>query len=155
MCDSAQEDRLSRPAYFKSHHVPFTPDPEDHSLGLHLPQGQHRDYHQFALLLFRAVMHSFIFLSPLITLLFILSTSMSLAIQGTSADPPALNLTAISAANGTSIFECWQLQAPFLDSNQAGTDGAVFAQLGNASNASLTILPPKFDGGLHNAPCVQ
>ncbi|MCJ1325583.1 hypothetical protein MMC10_002246 [Thelotrema lepadinum] len=94
-------------------------------------------------------------LSTLLTLFLLLSTLMSLVVKGAPTDPSVLNLTAISAENGQSIFECWQLKAPFLDSNQAGTDGAVFAQLGNASNASFAILPPKFSAGLHNAPFVQ
>ena len=71
------------------------------------------------------------------------------------AAPHTLNITAISAANGQSIFECWQMDAPFLKSSAPGTDGAVFAQLGDTANATFAVLPPKFNGGLHNAPCVQ
>ena len=80
---------------------------------------------------------------------------MSMTVRGIAAKPELLNVTAISAENGQSIFECWQLEAPFVESTQAGTDGAVFAQLGRAANATFTILPSKFNGGLHNAPCVQ
>ena len=72
-----------------------------------------------------------------------------------SAAPTYLNLTAISAANGASVLECWQLKNLFTVSSQAGTVGTATEQLGSLSNASLTILPPKFNGGTHNAPSVQ
>ncbi|KAL9125698.1 MAG: hypothetical protein Q9217_005143 [Psora testacea] len=69
--------------------------------------------------------------------------------------PKNLKLTAISAKDGASTIECWQLSAPFGSSSQAGTVGAVFTRLGDTGNTSYTILPPKFDGGLHTAPAVQ
>ncbi|KAL8665070.1 MAG: hypothetical protein Q9168_007779 [Polycauliona sp. 1 TL-2023] len=69
--------------------------------------------------------------------------------------PPYLNLTAISAKNGVSTIECWQLAAPFITSSEAGVSGASFAQLGKAGNTSYALIPAKFDGGLHNAPTVQ
>ena len=72
-----------------------------------------------------------------------------------SATLTYLNLTAISASNGASVLECWQLSAPFVISNQAGTVGAATAQLGNVANASFSVLPAKFDGGAHRAPAVQ
>lgn len=73
----------------------------------------------------------------------------------TIAAPSFLNLTAISAANGESTLECWQLSDPFTLSNQAGTAGTAIKQLGNVANATLTILPAKFNGGAHRAPAVQ
>lgn len=73
----------------------------------------------------------------------------------TIAAPSFLNLTAISVANGESTLECWQLSDPFAVSNQAGTAGAAVKQLGNVTNATYSILPAKFDGGLHRAPAVQ
>ncbi|KAL8947388.1 MAG: hypothetical protein Q9222_006327 [Ikaeria aurantiellina] len=69
--------------------------------------------------------------------------------------PTRLNVTAISAKNGTSTIECWQLSNPFKASADAGVAGASFAQLGKAGNTSYALIPPKFDGGLHNAPTVQ
>lgn len=73
----------------------------------------------------------------------------------TIAAPSYLNLTAITAANGKSTLECWQLSDPFKVSNQAGTIGTAVKSLGNVANATYTILPPKFNGGLHQAPVVQ
>lgn len=69
--------------------------------------------------------------------------------------PSHLNFTTIGAANGRSTLECWQLSAPFVQSSQAGTSGAAIAQLGETGATSYTLLPPQFDGGLHNAPAVQ
>lgn len=69
--------------------------------------------------------------------------------------PSRLNITTIGAANGQSTLECWQLSAPFVQSSQAGTSGAVTAQLSEAGPMSYTLIPPQFDGGLHNAPAVQ
>lgn len=73
----------------------------------------------------------------------------------TIAAPSFLNLTAISAANGDSTLECWQLSDPFIVSNDAGTIGSAIKQLGNVANVTYTILPAKFNGGAHRAPAVQ
>ena len=65
------------------------------------------------------------------------------------------NLTAISAAGGNSTIECWQLSEPLTSSSDAGTSGTVIQRLGDVSNATYTVLPAKFDGGLHRAPVAQ
>ena len=69
--------------------------------------------------------------------------------------PSHLNVTTIAATRGKSSLECWQLSAPFVQSSQAGTSGAVIAQLGETGATSYSLIPPQFDGGLHNAPVVQ
>lgn len=66
-----------------------------------------------------------------------------------------LNLTAISAANGKSTLECWQLATPFTISQQAGIQGTALLPLGNTTSAFYIVIPGKFDGGLHQAPAVQ
>jgi hypothetical protein len=81
-------------------------------------------------------------------------TSSAFAASASSLVPPALNLTAISASNGNSILECWALPG-FVASAQAGTAGALNLFLGDLANATYTIIPPRFDGGLHNAPAPQ
>lgn len=63
-----------------------------------------------------------------------------------------LRLTAIAAANGKSILQCWQLDTPLGISSQPGTSGVAVQQLGDISNASYTVIPPSYDGGLHTAP---
>ncbi|MCJ1330782.1 hypothetical protein MMC10_007469 [Thelotrema lepadinum] len=87
--------------------------------------------------------------------MFILLSLLSFLPTITFATPTYLNLTAISASNGLSTLECWQLTNLFTTSTQAGTAGTAVEQLGSASNASLTILLPNFNGGMHNAPSVQ
>ena len=89
-------------------------------------------------------------------------TVLSLLLRGLFAStsvatpPKTLNITTISAnADKQSTLECWQLAAPLLSSSTAGTSGAVFAQLGQGGATSYGIIPPQFDGGLHNAPAVQ
>jgi hypothetical protein len=67
----------------------------------------------------------------------------------------AFNLTAISASNGQSILECWQLSAQTVQAGTAGIDGASIQPLGSVANATLTFLPANFDGGVHNAPVNQ
>jgi len=69
--------------------------------------------------------------------------------------PTFLNITAISAQNGSSVLECWQILPGFTTSSQAGTAGASILQLGNVANMSYSVLPPKFEAGLHNAPTTQ
>jgi hypothetical protein len=67
---------------------------------------------------------------------------------------PTLNLTAIAASQGASVLECWQLPG-FVASSGAGTVGALNLFLGDLSNATYTVIPPRFDGGLHHAPAAQ
>jgi hypothetical protein len=88
-----------------------------------------------------------------VTLLFFLLKSSIPTAAGQTAIH--FNLTSISAANGKSTIECWQIQKPFDVSTDPGTAGTMSQQLGDLTNLTFTILPPKFDGGLHNAPFVQ
>lgn len=73
----------------------------------------------------------------------------------TFVPPTFLNVTAISAQNGLSILECWQILPGFSTSSQAGIVGASSLQLGGVTNMSYTVIPPKFIAGLHNAPTNQ
>lgn len=152
MCNSTWGDMLSQLPYFKSRDESSVPDQKFRLLEAYPQEASSRSVENRVQ---PTTMTSLMILSPFITFLLLGASFMSITVRGGSSGPGALNLTAISAQNGQSIFECWQLEAPFVDSTQAGTDGAVFAQLGNATNASFAILPPKFNGGLHNAPCVQ
>ncbi|KAI1295734.1 hypothetical protein F5Y03DRAFT_371717 [Xylaria venustula] len=63
-----------------------------------------------------------------------------------------LNITAVTASNGSSILECWQLDQPFTTSTEPGISGTALLSLGDVSSLSYTMLPPHFDGGVHNAP---
>jgi hypothetical protein len=66
-----------------------------------------------------------------------------------------LNVTTLATLNGKSIFQCWALASGFATSSQQGTAGAQILQLGNLSNASYSILPARFNAGIHTAPTVQ
>lgn len=72
-----------------------------------------------------------------------------------SAKPNHLTLTAISAKNGVSTIERWQLKSPFATASEAGVSGVSFAQLGKTSAASYAVIPPHYDGAPHNAPQMQ
>jgi hypothetical protein len=74
--------------------------------------------------------------------------------QSSTSVPSALNLTAISASKGNSVLECWALPG-FASSAQAGTVGALNLVLGDLANATYTVIPPKFNGGLHKSPAPQ
>lgn len=67
---------------------------------------------------------------------------------------PNLNLTTITTRDGHSILQCWSIPA-FMQSATAGTAGALNLFLGETTNASYTVIPPRFNGGLHTAPAPQ
>ena len=69
--------------------------------------------------------------------------------------PTFLNVTAISAVNGASVIQCWQILPGFTTSSQSGTAGASILQLGAVANMSYSVIPPGFNAGLHNAPTQQ
>lgn len=67
---------------------------------------------------------------------------------------PNLNLTTITTRDGRSILQCWSIPE-FMQSATAGTAGALNLFLGETINASYTVIPPRFNGGLHTAPAPQ
>ncbi|KAJ5605678.1 hypothetical protein N7510_008459 [Penicillium lagena] len=93
----------------------------------------------------------------------IAAKSHSTSTGTTSTLPPlgkTLNVTVITAHHGRSAIECWALEPDFETSTVTGTDGASFLSLGPiggvaGGNTSYVVVPPKFDGGIHNAPVNQ
>ena len=75
--------------------------------------------------------------------------------NSTFPTPSSFNITAISAEDGVSKFECWTLLEPFMISQTPGIVGAPTQQLGNLANASWSSLPANFPGAAHPAPMVQ
>ncbi|KAK4627360.1 hypothetical protein CLAFUW4_04167 [Fulvia fulva] len=69
------------------------------------------------------------------------------AILAQATTTPGLNITALDAIDGSSILQCWQLD-PFTVSSTPGT-------VGEASNVSYTVIPPRTNAGLHVAPAAQ
>jgi hypothetical protein len=63
-------------------------------------------------------------------------------------------VTAIAAKDGVSTIECWQLPS-FKASADKGIIGSLSLFLGDTANATYTVLPPRFNGGAHNAPVNQ
>ena len=66
----------------------------------------------------------------------------------------AFNLTAISAANGASILQCWQITLPLGVSSTLGIQGAAVQQLGDINNMTWGSLPGGYPGVPHPAPFV-
>jgi hypothetical protein len=110
--------------------------------------GQSRTSH----LLLQIMPSTMLFRNILITILTVISSQARAQLSNITT--PSLNLTALSASGGASILECWQLPG-FTTSAQAGTSGALNLFLGDISNASYTVIPGRFDGGIHNAPAAQ
>lgn len=91
-------------------------------------------------------------------------SSLLLPLLSTRSDPaaaqlsvqttPSLNVTAIASKDGASTIECWQIPG-FKASADKGTIGSLSLFLGDTVNATYTVLPPRFDGGVHNAPVNQ
>ncbi|KAF5872211.1 uncharacterized protein Bfra_005564 [Botrytis fragariae] len=70
-----------------------------------------------------------------------------------SSNPTYFNLTAISAVNNASLFQCWQLTTPITSSAQNGLSGSMVQQLGALNgNATYGYLPANFPGANHPAP---
>ncbi|KAG6006229.1 hypothetical protein E4U21_007191 [Claviceps maximensis] len=82
-------------------------------------------------------------------------TAMAASSVPTTQTTPFLNLTALTAANGVSVFECWQVARPFRETAEAGIQGSLKVLLGEAGEVSYNVVPPRFDGGFHYAPAFQ
>lgn len=96
--------------------------------------------------------HSWTLTTVLFATLLCLARPISAQLSNTTTS--SLNLTAIAASNGASVLECWQIGG-FASSAQAGTAGALSLFLGDAANISYTIIPARFNGGVHRAPAAQ
>ncbi|EKM51749.1 uncharacterized protein PHACADRAFT_262071 [Phanerochaete carnosa HHB-10118-sp] len=72
-----------------------------------------------------------------------------------SSNGTFLELTAIVTRNNISALECWRLTDPFVTSADAGTAGASTMDINDLANATYTVLPPRFEGGVHNSPHPQ
>jgi hypothetical protein len=70
-------------------------------------------------------------------------------------DTQFLQLSAVVTKNNNSVIECWQLSDAFVTSAGAGTVGALSLNIENLANATYTVLPPFFEGGVHNSPHPQ
>lgn len=79
-----------------------------------------------------------------------------LAPASTQANSTYLTATAlVTDSHNNSAFECWQLCNPFMTTSTPGQAGTKVATVGNITNGAYTVLPPRFNGGIHVAPAVQ
>lgn len=69
--------------------------------------------------------------------------------------PNLLNITALTGRNNVTVLECWQLTTELAPATIPGRVGSLALPIGNVTNAVYGVLPPRFDGGLHNAPRKQ
>ncbi len=61
----------------------------------------------------------------------------------------------VTDANNHTVIECWKFTNPFKRSSEAGVSGTQVLSLSNSTKLGYTILPPRYSGGLHNAPVPQ
>jgi hypothetical protein len=79
----------------------------------------------------------------------------SLSLAQTDANTTYLIAPALVTRNNNTIIECWKLNSPFKRAYTPGIIGTQTAVVSNNTNLAYTILPPRYDGGLHTAPLPQ
>tara|TARA_R110002003_G_scaffold143_18_gene13329 strand:- start:6074 stop:6601 length:528 start_codon:yes stop_codon:yes gene_type:complete len=62
---------------------------------------------------------------------------------------------ALVTRNNNTVIQCWRLKSVFKRSSTPGISGTQTAIISNNTNLAYTILPPRYDGGLHTAPVPQ
>jgi hypothetical protein len=95
--------------------------------------------------------------SPLImhSRFFIASFLAPLATAQANRNTTYLIAPALVTKNNHTTIQCWKLTSPFKRSAVPGISGAQVTTLSNNTNLAYSILPPRFDGGLHTAPSPQ
>lgn len=78
----------------------------------------------------------------------------ALICAGARADDYLTATALVTNAANESALECWRFSTPLIDSSQPGIAGSLTFNF-NASSASYTIIPPRFNGSRHNAPTPQ
>lgn len=61
----------------------------------------------------------------------------------------------VTNSQNNTVFQCWKLTTPFKRSSVPGVSGTQVATISNNTNLAYTILPPRYNGGLHTAPAAQ
>lgn len=75
---------------------------------------------------------------------------LGLSLAPTFVTSQGLNVTAISAANGISVLECWSLTSP-----PQNARGAANYDIGNFENAFVGVIAPRTRIGYAHAPSIQ
>lgn len=90
------------------------------------------------------------FVGLLATLLGVVATAAA------SNNSSYLQATAIvTNAQNHSALQCWQFTTPVNISTEAGTSGAATFAFPDTTETIYTVIPPRFNGGTHNAPVPQ
>ncbi|KAI8966031.1 hypothetical protein F5Y11DRAFT_311202 [Daldinia sp. FL1419] len=76
---------------------------------------------------------------------------LSLSMLGVASNQSRMSLTALTGVHNISVLECWQLDTPFTEV----AAGVNVLRMGNVANASLYIMPPRYDSGRHPGPAKQ
>jgi hypothetical protein len=103
--------------------------------------------------------------------LVLLCSLCSIGLSQSSTNSSYLTAPALVTIDNHTVIQCWRLAKPFVTSSTPGTTGAKAAVISNVTNlgrrqsrapgpglttvTAYTILPPRFDGGLHTAPAPQ
>lgn len=88
----------------------------------------------------------------------ILITLIALAAAATYATQNSSYLTTtaiVTNAQNHSALECWEFLDPVSISADAGTKGATTYEFAEAEETIYTVIPPRANGGQHNAPTAQ
>ncbi|THX44218.1 hypothetical protein D6D10_00545 [Aureobasidium pullulans] len=85
---------------------------------------------------------------------YLTTTIFSLLCAGAQAYDYLTATALVTNAANQSALECWRLSTPLVDSSEPGIAGSLRFNF-NASSASYTIIPPRFNGGRHNDPTPQ
>lgn len=83
------------------------------------------------------------------------SVASALSVVSARSTTTYLEATTLVTKNNASAFECWRFASPLSTSTGAGTAGASTLLIDNLANATYTVIPPRFEGGVHNAPHPQ
>ena len=91
------------------------------------------------------------------SLISVLCLCLSALAQTSTANTTYLIAPAlVTTPQNTTAIQCWRLKhSPFAVTSQAGITGSRVATVSNATNLAYVVQPPRFNGGLHNAPVPQ
>ena len=80
---------------------------------------------------------------------------LSIIATASAANNTFLTSTALVTDKfNNSALQCWEFITPFSVSSDAGTSGAATLSF-NTTEAVYTVIPPRFNGGIHRAPKAQ
>ncbi|KAH0141643.1 hypothetical protein KCU67_g14402, partial [Aureobasidium melanogenum] len=85
---------------------------------------------------------------------YLATTVLALLCAGVRANDYLTATALVTNAANESALECWRFSTPLIDSSEPGIVGSLRFNF-NASSASYTIIPPRFNGSRHNAPTPQ